>query len=398
MDLTAARLLLVDDEPDNLAVLSRRLALMGYTAVTTVLDGPRALAAIAAERFDAMFLDIMMPGMSGVQVLEQLRLDGRLEAMPVIVISASSEVATVARCLELGAEDYLSKPFNPVLLRARLRSVLEKRALRAQVRQQLARLEAELDEARTQQLSMVCTVFPDALGPVGASVHATMLPAREVGGDLYDVFALGEDALCIAVGDASDKGMAAALFMARTRSLLRAGTLHLHRTEGGPPAPAAVMALLNEELCKDNPGCMFLTLLLCILDLRSGRLAFANAGHQQPYLLRGGVVTALDQAFAPEPPLGVLDGIAHSGDAFPMQPGDGLVLLTDGLSDMLDPHGRSYGADRTEAALAEVADAPPQRITAHLVTGAFAFGNGAPQTDDVTLLALRLASGDRVAA
>src|SRR5277367_476092 len=154
MTFTTARLLVVDDNPDNREMLSRRLKRLGYDNVSLAVDGEEALAMNNASAFDAILLDVMMPRKSGIEVLEQLRSENRLEDTPVIMISAATEIETVVRCLELGAEDYLPKPFNPVLLRARLGSVLEKKALRAEVRRQLRRMEAELAEARQQQLSM----------------------------------------------------------------------------------------------------------------------------------------------------------------------------------------------------------------------------------------------------
>jgi len=276
---TAPRLLVVDDIEDNRDLLVRRLRRIGYQDIETAGDGQQALDLIRARTFDTVLLDVMMPRVSGVAVLETMRAENRLEATPVIMISAATELETVVRCLELGAEDYLSKPFNPTLLRARLGSVLEKRALRAEVRRQLARVEQELADARRQQLSMVPDEFPTGAGAVRAEMHAVLHPAREIGGDLYDCFLVGEDRLCFAVGDVSGKGTPAALFMARARSLLRAATLQAYQTAGHPPDPAAIVALMNAELCKNNPIGMFITLFSGMLDLRDGTLTYVCAGH-----------------------------------------------------------------------------------------------------------------------
>jgi CheY-like chemotaxis protein len=126
----SARLLVVDDVPENRELLVRRLQRQGHGAIATAGDGIEALEMIRSAQadaapFDAVLLDVMMPRMSGVEVLEALHADPALSATPVIMISAATELDTVVRCIELGAEDYLPKPFNPVLLRARLGSVLE---------------------------------------------------------------------------------------------------------------------------------------------------------------------------------------------------------------------------------------------------------------------------------
>ncbi len=130
----------------------------------------------------------MMPDMNGYEVLEFMKAGAELRNIPVIMISALSEIDSVIRCIELGAEDYLPKPFNPTLLRARVGASLEKKRLRDAVRATLARLEQEMDAARKLQLGMLPLVFPACTPEHPVEIHALMEPAREVGGDLYDFF------------------------------------------------------------------------------------------------------------------------------------------------------------------------------------------------------------------
>ncbi len=385
------KLLVVDDNPDNREMLSRRLKRLGYEHVMLACDGDEALAMNAETPFDAMLLDVMMPKKSGIEVLEQLRNENRLEDTPVIMISAATEIDTVVRCLELGAEDYLPKPFNPVLLRARLGSVLEKKSLRAELRRQFARMEAELAEARRQQLSMVPTDFPSVAEGIPIDVHAVMHPAREVGGDLYDCFALNERTHCIALGDVSDKGMPAALFMARTRSLLRATTLQFIEATGRHPSPAEIAAVMNVELCKNNPLCMFVTLFFGFIDLETGMLRYVNCGHVRPFLLQGGNPPT-ELASINSPPLGVLENARFRDAEFVLAPGDGMVIISDGVPDMLDPSGDSYGLDRLLADLHEFGHLPAAPLTATLTERVFNFANNTPQTDDVTMLVIKLPS------
>ncbi len=388
MNFTAARLLVVDDNPDNREMLSRRLKRLGYDNVSLAVDGEEALAMNTEAAFDVILLDVMMPRKSGIEVLEQLRSENRLEDTPVIMISAATEIETVVRCLELGAEDYLPKPFNPVLLRARLGSVLEKKALRAEVRRQLRRMEAELAEARQQQLSMVPTEFPSAADGVPIDVHAVMHPAREVGGDLYDCFALDANTLCIAVGDVSDKGMPAALFMARARSLLRAATLQFTATTGQHPGPADIATVMNVELCKNNPICMFITLFFGFLDLTTGILSYVNAGHVRPFLLRAGQPAA-ELACVNGPPLGVMETARYRNAELTIAPGDGMVIISDGVPDMLDGAGDDYGLVRLLGDLHELGHLPAAPLTASLVERIYQFSGDMAQTDDVTILTVR---------
>jgi PleD family two-component response regulator len=182
--LKECTLLVVDDNEDNRYTLTRRLAREGYAAVVTATNGREALDLLAARRFDLVLLDVMMPELNGYEVLERLRADDRLRHVPVIMISALDQLDSVVRCIELGAEDYLAKPFNPVLLRARVGACLEKKRLRdqemrylqdvAQVTSAAAAVESESFDA-----GMLAGVAerPDALGQL-ARVFVRM--AREV--------------------------------------------------------------------------------------------------------------------------------------------------------------------------------------------------------------------------
>lgn len=164
-------LLVVDDNEDNRYTLTRRLAREGYTNVATAENGREALELLASRHFDLVLLDVMMPELNGYEVLERLRADARLRHVPVIMISAVDQIESVVRCIELGAEDYLPKPFNPVLLRARVGACLEKKRLRdqevrylqdvSQVTAAAAAVEAEAFDA-----AMLAGVAerPDALG------------------------------------------------------------------------------------------------------------------------------------------------------------------------------------------------------------------------------------------
>ena len=386
---TDAQLLIVDDVPENRDLLVRRLRRLGYVNTAVAADGIEALESLAAADFDVVLLDVMMPRLNGVDVLTRLREERRLERTAVIMISAATEIDTVVKCIELGAEDYLPKPFNPILLQARLGSVIDKMILRAESRAHLDRLEHELAEARRQQLQMVPHTFPVPTEGMPVAVHAVMYPAREVGGDLYDVFEAAPGILCLALGDVSGKGVPAALFMARTRSLLRAATLQFVGLTGTVPPPATIAAIVNEELCKDNPDTMFVTLFLGLLDLHDGKLRFVNAGHVHPYILAAdGPVTVLELTSGP--PLGVSDLARHREFEIELTPGSGLVLISDGLPEMMNEAGEYYTLERLEEDFQELRAMAPEPFLAQVTERVMAFSGSVPQADDVTAMVLRL--------
>jgi len=306
---------------------------------------------------------------------------------PVIMISAATETDIVVRCIELGAEDYLPKPFNPTLLRARLGSVLDKRALRAEVRAQLSRLERDLAQARAQQLAMVPSEFPGDGSRY--TIHAAMHPAREVGGDLYDCFEITPDHLFLAVGDVSGKGMPAALFMARARSTLRATAMQIHELTGAIPRPADIVRLANKELCRNNESCMFITLFAGMLDLTTGEIGFVNAGHVRPiWLAADGTVSEI--ACPADLPLGIMDDVPHRTTSVRLQAGDALVVITDGLPEMMDPTEAFYTQQRVMSDLQDVAAAEPAALIAEICDRVIKFAAEAERADDVTALAIRL--------
>src|SRR6476660_3122325 len=277
------RILVVDDNDDNLYTLKLHLDLEGYTDIETACDGEEAIARLKASAFDLVLLDVMMPRVDGFQVLGWLREQARLRDLPVIMISALTEMSSMARCIELGAVDYLLKPFNPILLKARLGATLEKKRLRDEVDAHLARLQEELDSARRLQMAMVPQSFPSPSPDFPIDLCASMEPAREVGGDLYDFFITEDGRLCFLVGDVSGKGMPAALFMARAKSLIRLATELMRSPDGASASASNIITPVDRELCRDNSDMMSVTLFLAILTPDTWHVEYCNAGHNAPY-------------------------------------------------------------------------------------------------------------------
>ena len=381
-------LLVVDDNEDNRYTLTRRLNKEGYRNLCTANDGRAALDILKAQPFDLVLLDIMMPELNGYEVLEQMKANPALRDVPVIMISALSEIDSVIRCIELGAEDYLSKPFNPTLLRARVGATLEKKRLRDEVRASLARLEEELDAARKMQLGMLPSVFPACTPERPVEVHALMEAAREVGGDLYDCFYASEHRFCFLVGDVSGKGAPAAMFMARTRSLVRLAIELSVQLGAAPLDPAHIAEVVNRELCQNNDDRMFVTLFLGLLDTRTGVLACTNAGHPQPHVLRAsGQVAIMD--CKPEIPLGVRSKSSYQTVTVTIGPGDAVFVVSDGVVEAMNEQGELYTIERLNADLSDAAGTSAADLVRKVAHNVNIFTGMAPKADDVTALAMR---------
>jgi len=381
--------LIVDDNEDNRFTLSMRLQACGYENIVAAENGREALEKMRAGPVDLVLLDIMMPEMNGYQVLEHLKANAELRDLPVIVISALDEMDSVIKCIELGAEDYLAKPFNPTLLRARVGASLEKKRLRDEVRVGRDQLQHELDAARTLQLGMLPSAFPAWSAEYPIEVHALMEPAREVGGDLYDCFYASKYVFCFLVGDVSGKGAPAAMFMARTGSLVRMAVEYSRNycvEEEVSPAPIA--EAVNRELCQNNPERMFVTLFLGLLDTRTGALVYINAGHPTPTLLR--VTNDIERLDGkPERPLGVRPHTVYQGRTARLRAGDAIVVHSDGVTEAMNIGEELYTAETLEADLIALRNEAPEAIVRAVKDRVDAFTGSAPRADDITLLALR---------
>ena len=388
MSADGPALLVVDDNEDNRYTLTRRLTREGYRNLTTATNGREALDLLQSKAFDLILLDIMMPDMNGYEVLERMKAAAELRNIPVIMISALSEIDSVIRCIELGAEDYLPKPFNPTLLRARVGASLEKKRLRDEVRASLTRLEQEMDAARKLQLGMLPLVFPACTPEQPVEIHALMEPARDVGGDLYDFFHAAEHLFCFLVGDVSGKGAAAAMFMARTRSLVRMAVQLWWRTSGDQLAPVRIIEAVNHEVCQNNRDRMFVTLFLGVLDTKTGVITYVNAGHLAPCVLHAsGTIEFVSDK--PAMPLAVRAAAAYRERTVTLLPGDSVFVFSDGVTEAMNVTDELYGNERLQADLRAASALTPEEMVRAIKTKVDVFTAEAPQSDDVTMLALR---------
>jgi sigma-B regulation protein RsbU (phosphoserine phosphatase) len=386
--VTEAALLVVDDNEDNRYTLTRRLHREGYKNLSLASNGREAIDRLNAQPFDLVLLDIMMPDMNGYDVLEQVKATPALRDIPIIMISSLDEIESVIRCIELGAEDYLNKPFNPTLLRARVGASLEKKRLRDEVRRNMERLTQELDAARALQLAMLPRQFPACSASHPIAVHALMEPAREVGGDLYDCFYAGEHTFCFLVGDVSGKGAPAAMFMARARSLVRMTVNLWQEWRTADIDPGALLEAVNRELCQNNDDCMFVTMFLGLIDTRSGLLSFLNAGHPPGYLISTSGETK-QIGSKPAVPLGVRRQARFQTRTLEVHPGDALFVCSDGVFEAFNDKGELFSVERLEQLLREVGTAEPGEMVRAVKGAVDAFTGPAPRADDVTVLAVR---------
>lgn len=264
----------------------------------------------------------------------------------------------------------------------RMRDALQRHIeLRAESLAAQTSLERELQIAASIQQSMLPRQDSVTM-PIAARIGATLLPAKHVGGDLYDYFAVGDDTLLFVVGDVSDKGVPAALFMARLSALIR-----VLGTKG--ELPHKLLAQLNTRLVEGNDACMFVTVGCGVLHLKTGRIRYASAGHDAPLLraVDGSVKPLLAQN---GPAIGIDAGVEYELLESFIAPGDALVLFTDGVTEAAAEDGTLFGIDRLGELLSAGADGDPEVIVRRIVDAVATHASGFHATDDLTVLAISI--------
>lgn len=399
--------MVVDDSPENIDLLGN--ALSRDYEIKVALTGEKALKIAGTENPpDLILLDVMMPGMDGYEVCRRLKSNAKTMDIPVIFVTSMSEVEDETKGLEVGAVDYITKPIRSPIVQARVRSHIELKEAREYLKNQnkileqrveertrevleLQRAEFELRAAQEKvenELNIAAQIqrwilpsdFP-AFPEYGEfDLYAMMNPAREVGGDFYDFFLVDEDHLAVVIADVSDKGVPAALFTMISRTILR--SIARQRK-----SPSQVLAETNDLLCEGNDIGMFVTVFLSYYHLPTGQLTYSNGGHNPALLFSP---NGAPKTLAPKhgPALGVRAGITYLEDAETLEPGQLLVLYTDGVTEATSPHDELYGLDRFAELICSCRSLKLSQIVDHIDKNLKEFQQG-NQYDDITVLALK---------
>jgi phosphoserine phosphatase RsbU/P len=243
-----------------------------------------------------------------------------------------------------------------------------------------AQIQRDLDLARQMQAGLLPGVFPTREQAPKVEIHALLDPAKEVSGDLYDFFPVGDREYAFVVGDVSGKGVAAGLFMAVTRTLIRAITV-----PGRPPAE--ILQRVNTLLCAENPASLFVTLIVGLVDTRTGRVVYGQGGHNPPVRIPGSGTPGLEPPGGI--PLGMFEEAEFGQQEFDLAPGDALLVYTDGVTEAMDPEEALFGEERLLAVAGAQGRTGAEPLNRAMVEAVRQFARGAEQSDDITLLTLR---------
>lgn len=375
--------LAVDDTPENLDVVKG--ILNTEYRIKAATSGEAALRIVDKQLPDIILLDIMMPGMNGLEVCQRLKSDPRTADIPIIFLTAKDQTEDETEGFGLGAADYILKPVNPPILKARVKThvaLKQSRDFMQQASEALARakerMELELKVGRDIQKSMLPTIAP---ARPELTLAASMEAAREVGGDFYDYYMLGEHQLCFCVADVSGKGVPSALFMAMSKMLIKSRT-------PDDLTPSRIISRVNSELSDDNPECMFVTIFLGMLDLRTGEVSFTNAGHNPPLVRRAsGEVEVVDDRHGPV--AGIMPGESYGQGVITLSAGDTLLVFTDGVTEAVNVQDQLYGDERLLEVVRQCPDSGAQTVVDCVNASVEDFATGAEQADDITMIAVQ---------
>jgi sigma-B regulation protein RsbU (phosphoserine phosphatase) len=377
-DTPKADLLIVDDKPANLRLLAAMLTEQGYK-VRSAINGPLALTATRAAPPDMVLLDINMPEMNGYEVCERLKADEATRDIPIIFISALDETADKVKAFAVGGLDYITKPFQLEEVLARVETHLALRRLQKRLQDANRRFAEELALAGEIQASFLPSEVPDI---PGWQFAAMLKPARETSGDFYDLIPLPRGRFGILVADVTDKGTAAALYMALSCTLVRTYAPEYDSQ------PELMFDAVHRRILTDTNTKQFVTVFYGVLDPATGMLTYANAGHNPPYLLSsrdGSQVRELENTGLPLG-LRMFKDLTWECQDVQLASGDVLVLYSDGVVEAQDREEELFEEER----LIEVAQAnlgcSAQEIQDAILTEVHGFTGDAPQHDDLTLL------------
>jgi len=382
-----AKILVVDDEPDLQALISQKfrnkIKAKEYE-FHFAENGEKALEKIANDgTIDLVLTDINMPVMDGLTLLSKINeLNNKL--LRSVIVSAYGDMENIRTAMNRGAYDFITKPIDlkdlEITIEKSLKEIEEyKLAVSAQTK--LIALQQELDIANVIQTSILPKTFPPFPDRKEFEIFAKMIPAKDVGGDLYDFFFIDKYRLGVVVGDVSGKGIAAALLMAVSKTLLKATALK------GMPADN-ILSEVNNIITDESPANMFVTVFYGVLDLRSGAFEYSNGGHNPPYLIpTDGEAKQLDNIGGLM--IGAMKDVPYESNVVMIKPGESLLFYTDGVTESFNKDGEEFHETGLEQILADKNSLSVNELVEHVFENVQSFSEGVEQSDDITCLALK---------
>jgi sigma-B regulation protein RsbU (phosphoserine phosphatase) len=382
--IAEGHLLVADDDAPNREMLARRLQRQGYR-VSLASSGLEVLRLVRTRKFDLVLLDMIMPGLDGYQVLTKMKSDPVLADVPVIILSSLDQENNVARCIEAGAEDYISKPFNSVFLRARIGACLERKQLRDRERQTFEALKKSqkiLCDELAEAAAYVCSLLPPPLEEGAVRANWRFLPSTQLGGDAFGYHWLDERRLAVFVLDVCGHGVGAALLSVSVMNVLRNRSM----PDVDFSDPAAVLTALNRAFPMERQNNMFFTIWYGVVATETREVTFACGGHP-PAILIGPAEPSPVLLRVPGAIIGGFPEATYANGKHAVAPGSRLYVFSDGVYELARANGATVPLDEFIAELGKVASASKLD---EILAWATAIRSGAGFEDDVSIMELTL--------
>jgi sigma-B regulation protein RsbU (phosphoserine phosphatase) len=382
------KILSVDDEMDLELLLTqyfRRKIRKGEYEFVFAHNGLEALTMMVKHPdIEIILSDINMPEMDGLTLLAKVN-EMRNPALKVIMVSAYGDMGNIRQAMNNGAFDFATKPIDLDDLSVTIEKAIDQINYVHQMQKEHSQLEslkgdlAIASEIQQAILPRVFPPFPEIADKL--DIAASMTPAKDVGGDFYDLFRIDDERIGFVIADVSGKGIPAAIFMAVSRTLIRATGVR-----GG--SPAECIAYSNKLLAAESVDCMFVTVFYGIININTGEINYYNAGHNPPYVLKH------DGKVEPLPTMGdcmvgAIDGLPYHEATLQLEKGDALVMYTDGVTEAMNIDYQQFGEERLEETLEDVAMHNCQEMVDAIKSDVAAFAGEAEQSDDITVLTLK---------
>jgi phosphoserine phosphatase RsbU/P len=383
----SVKIMVVDDEIDLESLIRQKFrkkireneyefvfAHNGLEALSKLIEHPD---------IGVIFTDINMPEMDGLTLLSKLN-ELKNPSLKTVIVSAYGDMENIRTAMNRGAFDFLVKPIDFNDLEITINKTVEQMlVLRKAMKEhdQLLSIQHDLSVAREIQQAILPKNFPPYPNRKDFDIYAYMLAAKEVGGDFYDFFLIDNDRLGFVIGDVSGKGVPAAIFMAVSRTLIRA-------TGSKGMAPGDCMSYVNNLLCNESVSSMFVTVFYGILNAKTGEIKYSCAGHNPPYVVTAdGQIKIVEQTG--DMVLGIFEGTEFKEKSLTLNPGDSFFLYTDGVTEAFNAQNEPYAEERLENTLKKLYNVPIDKVISGVIDDVSAFVNGHTQSDDITTLVLR---------
>ena len=392
MDDDKVRILVVDDETDLEQLMLQRMRReirRGRYEFEFAHNGVEALECLRKNgQFDIVLSDINMPVMDGLTLLEKIPdVNPDIRA---VMVSAYGDMENIRTAMNRGAFDFVTKPIDFTDLKITIERAIEnlvawRKAM--STRDKLVSIQNELDVARRMQQDILPKFLPQ-ISPSSDTfdLYASMVPARSVGGDFFDVYEFPDGRIGVAIADVSDKGVPAAMFMMASRTLLKACATYFD-------SPATVLERVNAMLSDNNDSMTFVTMLYGIYDPETKKFLYANGGHNLPIIVKPDMTIELLES-TDGVALGVMEDFEYQEKTVTLEPGSMIVLYTDGVVDAEKENRELFEMDRFYEIFRDVTFTDAKQVTNTIFRTLRDFAGENPQSDDITCLVLRVPSDE----